>query len=293
MSPWRDRATLAEAKVGGVTGSYRVATELVVGQPSTKHGDELLARILLDTTLGAQVTHHDDGTARSMYDLEIRYHDGSRAAAEVVSTRDRVAVQQEIEASRRGFTAVPGLLLRWFVTMHPGARVRRVWSHIPAVLAGLERCGVYRLAHRSPALRQSGLADLGVTGCWSTRSTPERPPGFLLLPDSRCERGGEGDDIVRRCEQFLATVPDVTSKLVASGLPERHVVVVVTVDWVGPFGGIQVGPLPTISPTLPEGIERLWLVTLRYPPIRALYWLGDGTWREATLTAEHMAHFSR
>jgi hypothetical protein len=267
--------------------------EVVVSQHATKHGDELLAQILLGSTLGAQVTQHDDGSARSMYDLEICYPDGRLAAAEVVSTRDRLALRQEAAASKHRFTSVPGLLSRWFVTMHPNAQVRRVWQHVPAALAELEHRGVQRLAYRSFALRQSGLADFGVTGCWSTPPTKAYPPGCCLLPDFKFEWGGEGDEVVRRCDEFLPTVPDVASKLIASGLPERHAVVVVTVDWVGPFGGIQSGPVPTLGPTLPEGVDRLWLVTLRHPPIRALYWLGDGTWREATVTAEHLGRSTR
>ena len=63
-----------------------------VEQLSIKAGDELLARVLLHHVLGAVVTQHDDGSAPSMYDLDVAYPDGRRAAAEVVSTRDAQAM---------------------------------------------------------------------------------------------------------------------------------------------------------------------------------------------------------
>lgn len=260
-----------------------------MSQRATKHGDERLAQVLLESALDAHVTPHDDGSVPSMYDLEIRYRDGRLAAAEVVSTRDRRAIRLEAATSKNRYTSITGLLYTWFVMVAPSAQVRRVRQHLPAALAHLERHRVHRLSYRSFVLRQSGLADLGVTGCWSTAPTAQHPPGYYLLSDFKSEWGGEGDEIVRRCDEFLPAVPDVASKLVRSDLAERHAVVVVTVDWVGPFGGIQYGPVPTRSPILPKGIDRLWLVTLRCPPIRALYWLGDGIWREITLTADHLA----
>jgi hypothetical protein len=258
----------------------------MVEQLSIKSGDELLARILLQHVLDATVTQHDDGSAPSMYDLDIAYPDGRRAAAEVVSTRDAQAMSQAAATQRKVYTAVAALRSTWFVMMRPKAHVNKLRCKLPAMLADLERREVSRVAYRSFESHQRGPADLGIAGCWRTFQS-RRPPGFYLLSDWKFEWGGDGDDIVRRCEEFIRTVPDVTQKLKASGFSERHAIVVVTPDWVGPFGGIQHGPMPTLSPTLPAGISDVWLVTLRQPPIRALYWRGD-VWHEAKLSDEHL-----
>jgi len=120
-------------------------------------------------------------------------------------------------------------------------------------------------------------------------ATVGHPPGFYLWPVTKgAAWPGDGDAIVRECDQFLSTVPDVSAKLAASGLSERHAVVVVTVDWFQLFASVEYGALPAIPPSLPEGVDCLWLITLKSPPIRAAYWLGDRTWRGTTLTADHL-----
>jgi len=247
---------------------------------SIKAGDELLARAVLQQVLGAIVTQNDDGSAPSMYDLDIAYPDGRLAAAEVVSTRDAQAMSLEAATHRKVYTEVVALKSTWFVMMRPEAQVRTLRRKLPAVLTDMEERGVSRAAYRSFESHQMGLAGLGIAGCWST-SASQRRPGFYLLSDWKFEWGGEGDDIVHRCDEFIRAVPDVTQKLRASNRLERHIVIVVTPDWVGPFGGIQHGPLPGLAPTLPDGINGVWLVTLRQPPVRVLYWRVGDIWREA------------
>ena len=89
---------------------------------SIKAGDELLARVLLQHVLGAVVTQHDDGSAPSMYDLDVAYPDGRRAAAEVVSTRDARAMSLAAATQREIYTDVAALTSTWFVVMRPEAR---------------------------------------------------------------------------------------------------------------------------------------------------------------------------
>src|SRR2546430_16426217 len=97
---------------------------------------------------------------------------------------------------------------------------------------------------------------------------------------------GDGDSVVRACDEFWAYIQDVPAKLLASDMTERHVV---TVDWLGPFGSIESGATPQIAPTLPHGVDCLWMVTLKSPPIRAIYWRGEGMWRDVVLHQDHLA----
>jgi hypothetical protein len=52
---------------------------------------------------------------------------------------------------------------------------------------------------------------------------------------------------------------------------------------------IEDGVVPTLTPTPPACVDCLWLVTLKAPPPRAMYWLGDGVWRALTLTSDDLA----
>lgn len=65
-----------------------------VAQDRTKDGDEALAKLLLRAVLHANVETHDDGSEHGMYDLDMAYPDGRPATAEVVSTRDAIALGQ-------------------------------------------------------------------------------------------------------------------------------------------------------------------------------------------------------
>jgi len=75
------------------------------GYLSTKDVDEELARLFLASALRAPVTVHDRRSGHSTYDLEIRYPDGRRGAAEVVSTRTQKQTAQLDAVRRAGWTA--------------------------------------------------------------------------------------------------------------------------------------------------------------------------------------------
>ena len=64
------------------------------GSLSTKDADEELAQLFLASVLRVPVTVHDRRSGHSTYDLEIRYPDGRRGAAEVVSTRTETQAAQ-------------------------------------------------------------------------------------------------------------------------------------------------------------------------------------------------------
>ena len=260
-----------------------------MGQDSSKRGDEWLAATLLRVVLGADVGQHDDNSRPSMYDLILTYPDGHQAAAEVVSTRDHRAIAQFIAAHHRGYTRDARLARSWRVRVGEGVKLNRVAERIVPLLQRLERDGVDRVGRGAGRQHGPDLSSARVDSCWSFDATVGHPPGFYLWPVTKgAAWPGDGDAIVRECDQFLSTVPDVSAKLAASGLSERHAVVVVTVDWFQLFASVEYGALPAIPPSLPEGVDCLWLITLKSPPIRAAYWLGDRTWRGTTLTADHL-----
>jgi hypothetical protein len=163
----------------------------------------------------------------------------------------------------------------WVALVDPGAPLEELARAASDLLAQLEQDGVEQLrTFRDPSPPE--LRSLGVTRRWSQSPTQLYPPGFYFNPLPTGALVGDGDDAVRACDEFWAVTPDVPAKLLASGMTEPDAVVAVTVDWLGPFSSIAAGALPKIAPTLPNGVDCLWMVTLKLPPIRAIYWLGDG-----------------
>lgn len=268
---------MTELRPAGYLGSGDVVNDL-----ETKHGDELLARLVMRAVLGAPVIQHDDQSRQGMYDLVVNYPDRRRAAAEVVSTRDPDAMGLSAAAMKIGYVRWPELTKMWVIVADARARLKKLARAAPGLLAQLERDGVEQLlSFRDPWPPE--LRALGAARCWSHSPTQLHPPGFYLNPIPTGAIVGDGDDAVRACDEFWRAIPDVPAKLLASGMTKRHAVVVVTVDWLGPFSSIESGALPKIAPTLPKGVDCLWMVTLKSPPIRAIYWLGDGVWRDTVL----------
>lgn len=255
-----------------------------MGRAVTKHGDEALARMVLSTALGVRVEQHDDGSRPSMFDLLITYPDGRRAAAEVVSTRDPHALGLAAAIHKRGYTPCPELARTWMVWVTPQARIKDLARVAPAHLAQLERDGVDRLPRDWHPAWPAELRSLGAASCRSSPPTRDRPAGFHLVQYPSGVWSPPGDVVVQEADKFLAATHDVSAKLLASGLTERHAVLVVTVDQLGPFVAIKDGALPARSPTLPNGVDCLWMITMSMPPIRAVYWLGDGEWHNIVLT---------
>lgn len=251
---------------------------------STKDGDELLARAVLRAALGAQVEVHDDGSAASMYDLDVYYPDGQHAAAEVVSTRDRVAMSLAVAAQRRGHTRRGDLTRRWIVRVEDGVILRDVAKPAVALLQQLEQQGIDRLSRMTGGPLCQQAKALQIQSCLSFAPTSQHPPGYYLSPATKGSWASDSDDAVRELDRFLPTVPDVPAKLLASGLPQRHAVVIVTVDLFDFFCALDTGELPRLAPTLPAGVDCVWLVPLRSLPIVSFYWLGDGEgWRKVML----------
>jgi hypothetical protein len=89
--------------------------------------------------------------------------------------------------------------------------------------------------------------------------SPKHPPGFYLNPFPTSARSIPADDVVRACGELLAATADVPAKLLASGLAERHAIVVVSDDWLGPLVSIEDGAMPAVAPTLPAGVDCVWL----------------------------------
>jgi hypothetical protein len=254
---------------------------------STKDADEELATKVIQLALRVPVTQHDDRTGTSKYDLKILYP-GHTGAAEVVSTRDKDRMSLARAAGKRGYVRCSELTRLWLVSAFPGTNIRKNAKGIRALLAQLEQANATRLSRADPHPLTTLMLELGIGFCWSQEPTPKHPPGFGVTPDAFAAFVGDGERARKFCEEFLADEKqtDVLAKLRRAEADERHAVIILTVDALGPFSAIDGGALPTRAPVLPPEVDWLWVVAFNSLPARAVFWCPGGPWSEVVMTEE-------
>lgn len=239
--------------------------------------------------IGAQVVLHDDGSAPSMYDLEIRYTDGRRGAVEVTAAED--------EQLRADYGAIQGprsviederLTGGWLVLLRSGARVKAARAALPDLLvrfeaAGLDDVSLYRQRKEADTWAHDALDSLGVT---DTRAGSVRPGMVALLPALRVAwLSSDPEDVVAFAERFAASRPDNLHKLGDSGAAERHLFMWggdVPQDWpsMRPLG-LDIEALPSRAPQLPPEITDVWVAAQGERPSRIVHWNAREGWHEA------------
>lgn len=102
--------------------------------------EEEWARRIISGALEAEVQIHDTGASSRMYDLEISYADGSRAAAEVVAAADpeSISLWRVMNDGSADRWQVDGLVGGWSASLDPDARGRRVLAELPGICRRLE-----------------------------------------------------------------------------------------------------------------------------------------------------------
>lgn len=253
---------------------------------STKDADEELASRVLQTTLSAPVISHDDRAGHSKYDLEIEYPDGRRGAAEVVSARDPDRTELSRASARLGYTQDEKLNQLWVVRVTPGTRIRHIRSRLPALLVSLESRAIRDIRRFDHGDMADAVCRLGIHGCSAYPSTAKHPPGYYVLPDAFASWAGDGDDVAQFCGEFLADdkQADVLAKLRKSDLNERHAIIILTTDQLGPHTVVDMGLLPRIPPIMPADIDWLWVIASKAPPVRASYWHRTQGWSNVMLS---------
>jgi hypothetical protein len=233
--------------------------------------DEKFAITIAARVLGTEVKEYDiDGRQRAV-DAIVRYSDDREAALEVSSVRaqEDTGITGFI-AGRGSRKIVAGLRHRWLVEVPPDfhpADVRK----LEAALRACEEHGTHRLqdgAGHDPVVRE--VLDGGVRG-YATAVPSDAPdvtePVVYLMPRPLGGFTGRGlASLPGELAEVLETrlMRAKTEKLAATGLAERHLVLLV---WPGGFSfpvfdGLAFGgPLPGQPPRLPPGLAQVWLIT--------------------------------
>jgi hypothetical protein len=139
------------------------------------------------------------------------------------------------------------------VQVAPNARINDLAAIMPRCLDGLERDGIEHLPPSPDPAWPEKLRERGAIRCRSYPPPSNHRGGFSFRAPSTSAQAIPADEMVGLCVEFLAGQPDVASKLAASGLSERHAVVVVTADWLDWFVALADGGLPTSPPTSQTG----------------------------------------
>lgn len=255
---------------------------------STKDTDEEVATRVIQHALRVPVIRHDDRAGTSEYDLKILYLGGSTGAAEVVSTRDQDRMSLTKAAGKRGYTRCTELTRLWTIAAIPGTTIRKNAKSIRALLVELELAQLNQLSRADRHPLTTVMLNLGVGSCWSSAPTPKHPAGFYVTPDAFAAWVGDGESVRKFCEEFLADEKeaDVLAKLRRAKADERHAVMIITADALGPFTAIDGGALPTSPPVLPPEVDWLWAIVSHSLPARAIFWRPGGPWSEIAMTEE-------
>jgi len=256
-----------------------------VGQ-STKEADEALACLVLGTVLRAPVELVDKEPLQGHHDLEIRYPHGRIDAGEVVSARDPQWQRLIHSIPRRSYTECADLTRLWFVLVKPTASLKDL--DIPSLLRELEDEGLDQVSDLGHASMEMMLRSLHIEFCSSTRPTPDHPPGFFLVPKILTAMFGDGDNAVQFVGGFTAGAlcSSKAAKLRrAEAASERHLVIILTPEQLGPHTAIHTGEMPTQPPDLPQGVDWLWVIAAEWSAAtRVIYWSPAGQWSETVVT---------
>jgi len=235
--------------------------------------EERFAFAVAGEVLGATVEPHDIGGRQRAVDAIAHYPDGRAAALEVssVGPEDEAPILQYL-AARGHCKTIAGLRRRWLVEVprnfHP-ADIRKIetalrWCEDSDLGHLRELYGSVREAEADALLAQGVRADV-IAGPGGGTDRVDSRVYFVLAPfGGFCGLGmvslaDELAEVLRTPKMRLKL-----DKLAATGLPERHLVLVIRPSAFSfpVYDGLSFGgPLPGEAPCLPDGLSQVWLIT--------------------------------
>ena len=238
---------------------------------SRERPEEELAFAVVRRVLDVPVERHDRDGRQGAVDALVRYPEGSAAALEVSSIGPQGEARIWSFLGRHGYSrAAPGLTRTWALHLprdfHPADM--RIADE---VLPWCDKREITRMG--DAAGRDAGvdrLLALGVrayvleNAASDTRGT--QPRVYVSLPPMGGFPGRGMETLASELAEMLRApkIQSKISKLAATGLAERHLVLIVRPSAFSypvydalAFGG----PLPGRAPSLPAGLSQLWLLT--------------------------------
>lgn len=261
---------------------------------SQQRGEEQWAAAVIAAALdGATVDQYDDGSQPGMYDLDVTYQDGRRAAVEVTAAADAASIELwNIVNGKPGRWIEPSFRGGWMVALEPTARAKRIRSELPGFLRRLEERSVPEVRvegwRRNVSPLEVEAKSLGIADAHQGGS--DYPGSIYLTIQEPDERVGHiidvtGSDVPTWTGSFLAATKqaDVLAKLARSGLEERHAFILLPGFTTAPRGVVDMlmiedDSTPDGAPSLPPEVTHVWLVSL-WNLGRGLRWSPDQGWQ--------------
>ncbi|MCW3159567.1 hypothetical protein [Micropruina sonneratiae] len=223
--------------------------------------------------VGVVVRVHDDGSKDGMHDLDLVRDGRIFGCCEVTSAADEATIEfwNVANGGRQGRWTEPDLVGGWSIAARPTARVNKLRTALPEILRDMERNGVCEVDEWGREAHASRLRSLGVV---EAHQGPTTFPGSIYLTvDLPSERLGgavpdSGNDLASWVGEWLA-LPEQRhnlDKLRRADRDEQHMAILFPGFTTAPFVATDVlmrpnGPLPSITPELPPGINHLWLMS--------------------------------
>ncbi|MCO7273338.1 hypothetical protein [Cellulosimicrobium cellulans] len=214
---------------------------------------------------GVTVEQHDDGSESSMYDLNLVRDGTVFGACEVTAAADRRAIETWNVANGDGKRwIVDGLDGGWMLSLDPRCKIRTLQREAPGLLRRLE-------ANPNDVAAAQVLRSLGVVD--AHQGGTNFPGSIYLTVERGIEFTGgivadDGNGLVRWFDEWIREPQQAhnIAKLTRSGLPEKHMFVIVPGFASGPFSATDLlmradPPLPTVLPDLPDGLTHVWLTS--------------------------------
>jgi hypothetical protein len=241
---------------------------------------------------GVDVQPHDDGSRPGMHDLEL-WREGHRfGAVEITAAADRESIElwNIVNGSDERWIE-PDLTGGWIVGVEPRAKVRRLRSELPGLLADLEAAGVSKVSGDTRRPRCSWdrrAADLRIGH--ATQHGTSFPGCISVTIDLPTQRMSDWDaDHSEALPDWLSewtawpSQTDNVAKLQRSGAAERHLFVLFPGFTTAPFSVAHLlvrsgAPLPQAAPVLPTGVTHVWAMSY-WTNGDGFFWSPDDGWR--------------
>lgn len=246
----------------------------------------ILAGRCISSTLGVEVTLNDSDGQQGAHDLLFIYQ-GRTIAAEVKLVVDPLHRAAGAKSSQLGYTRQPSLTYSWTVHLRQEKSWKRTLARIPSLLAELEERGTNPgTAHRIWQHDIDLLTEFEHRGIDSVSCMPPtemHPPGYYVM---QAPWGGGVPEIDRvvssACELMSSpSMAKLRKQLADATADERHAFLIYGWEYMEAIPLSEDGPLPSSVPTLPQGIEAVWLsTTSRDSP--AIAWMPDTGWVRAS-----------
>lgn len=239
---------------------------------------------------GVEVSINDDNSSDSMFDLLLQREGQSVGAVEVTAaaTEDQIELWQVANGSEEQMV-LPTLEGGWFVTLKPSCRFKRMLPGLEKLLSDCEAIGVGSVGNgEMPTKFDSDLADLGICRVQRIGTSTRGSVSFTIGLDLEDSTGWVSAAETHVVDWITEWIEDPSQehnikKLVASGLPERHLFVFVLPFSPAPFQVLYFldqkgGDLPPQELILPDGLTHLWLSNSSPTGGRVVRWDPEQGW---------------